>query len=443
MEEIILEENIEKQLLSYQIPHLKNIIYNIRNIGIHLDGSDTGTGKTYCAIALAKQFNMNVFCICPLTIIRSWIDVAKIYSVEIIGISNYEKIIKGKYFNEKGEIDDKFVKVSNKNFSWSLPKNTLIIFDEVHRCSGNNTFCNNLLMSLYYVFNPENPLLLLSATLTKNPERFTSFGSLFKWYKRNTDRPNWIGNEKYNIRRAIELIEETVFPRFGSRIQISELGDLFPKNTISAICYDIDEKTEINEAYNDLKIILLELEKKKSKAVENCNGLDRILKARQKIEILKIPIFIDLTRQYLENNHSVIIFTNFTKTLEILSKKLGTKCLIYGEQTIETRYTNINNFMENKEKIIICNINAGSESISLDDKYGENPRVTLINPTWSATKLIQAFGRTCRSDSKSPSKNIIVYCAGTIEEKICNKLNKKISGKNEISIDNADLEVDL
>ena len=164
-----------------------------------------------------------------------------------------------------------------------------------------------------------------------------------------------------------------------------------------------------------------------------------ITRARQKIEILKVPTFIELTKQFRENNFSIVIFVNFKKTLETLSKYLKTNCLVHGDQTTSQREDNINNFTNNIEKIIICNIKAGGVGISLDDKFGNHPRISLISPTWSSTELKQCLGRIHRADSKTPALQRVVCCSNTIEEKICDKLNIKMS--NIDSINDGDLEI--
>lgn len=51
---------------------------------------------------------------------------------------------------------------------------------------------------------------------------------------------------------------------------------------------------------------------------------------------------------------SVVIFTNFKDTLNLLEEKLNVKCIIHGGQTQKQRDKAIDDFQANKEKIIIC-----------------------------------------------------------------------------------------
>jgi SNF2 family DNA or RNA helicase len=169
------------------------------------------------------------------------------------------------------------------------------------------------------------------------------------------------------------------------------------------------------------------------------NALVNILRAHQKIELLKVPTFVDITNEFLDEGKSVVIFVNFTKTLELLADMLKTKCLIYGEQTTETRDKNISDFQKNKEKIIICNIKAGGVGLSLHDIYGGHPRVSLISPTWSAIDLTQALGRIHRANGKTKSLQRIIFTANTVEEKIATKLKIKLKDLN--SINNGDLDL--
>ena len=71
----IMKSSIKKLLLPYQIDHVINLSKKLSNNFICFDCSDTGTGKTYSAIATAKCLKMKVFIICPKTIMSAWHEV--------------------------------------------------------------------------------------------------------------------------------------------------------------------------------------------------------------------------------------------------------------------------------------------------------------------------------------------------------------------------------
>ena len=224
-------------------------------------------------------------------------------------------------------------------------------------------------------------------------------------------------------------------------MKIADLGDNFPKNNISSEYYDLEksDSTKIDDLHNEIIKNLNEIQNKGN--YDRGSIWAKIMRARQKIEILKVKIFVDLVTQYLDNNFSIVIFVNFTDTLKLLANTLKTQCLVYGEQNIKDRLININDFLEDKERIIICNIQCGSDSISLNDKHGTYQRVALISPPLSSLKLIQACGRICRTDSKTASFNKIIFANSDVEIKLCNKLKSKCTLYSSITDD--DLNYDF
>jgi SNF2 family DNA or RNA helicase len=229
-----------------------------------------------------------------------------------------------------------------------------------------------------------------------------------------------------------------LYPDRGTRMRIASIPD-FPETQITALPYTIDKKKEIEieREYHKISDLLQELKEKKSK--DKANILVAVLRAHQRIELLKIPIFIDLTNDFIAQGKSVVIFVNFTDTLKTLAKSLKTECLVWGGQTDTERQINISNFQDNTEKIIICNIKAGGVGVSLHDLSGRHQRVALLSPCWSSIDLVQALGRVHRAGAKSKSLQRIVYTANTVEEKIADKLQIKLKDLN--SINNGDLDL--
>jgi superfamily II DNA or RNA helicase len=151
-----------------------------------------------------------------------------------------------------------------------------------------------------------------------------------------------------------------------------------------------------------------------------------IIRARQAIELLKIPTFIELIENALNNGKSCAVFVNFNETLHTIAKKFKTTCLIYGKQNINDRMHNIHKFQNNLSNIIIINIKAGSVGLSLHDLHGSHQRYSIISPTWSAQDFIQTLGRVFRAGSKTDPIQHIIYCQGTVEEKICSNVQHKL-----------------
>lgn len=428
---INLKNDVAEKLFDYQFLHVFNLMTAFRSKNIILDGSDPGTGKTYTAIALCKQLNLQPLIICPKTIMSNWKNVCNIFNVNPLGIVNYECIKSGKYYNSSDDrVNCKFIEVSeldkkNIEFKWKLPRYSIIIFDEVHRCKNIKSQNGKLLLST----KDQWKVLMLSATLSDKPESFHIFGYMLDCYKNIKQSKNWINGmlleDKMHIGSKLELssINKHIYPMNGSRMRIKELGDKFPMNQISANSYFIDnEKREsVNKAFMKINEGIL-----RSALTENKNAqiLGEIMKARQILEEAKIQIMVELANDYIENGSSVVLFVNFKETIKQLCDLLKTKCVICGSQTLNERMDNVNKFQNNESKIIICNISI-AEGISLHDLHGV-PRVSIISPSFSVSELIQALGRISRVGAKTPALQRIIYCANTCEEIICNKLKDKL-----------------
>ncbi len=432
------EEKLNRILKNYQKIHCKNLASKLMKNFVCFDASETGIGKTYCAIATAILLKKKIFIVCPRTIISFWKKVVEeVFEEELLCASTYHLIIKGKCINENGESKKcPYLKIKDSEsvrYKWDLPPNTMIIFDEVHKCSGYGSYASEILMSLKEIYNKKCNVLLISATICENPSKFRLFSVFLKWFDSYYSVPNWL-EPKYNPVSASKIIVKNLTQRdLIAKVRIADLGDAFQKNQVTAEYFDVDKTigTKIDKLHMQILESLEQI--KNNRAGDVKCGFTLGLRERQEIEILKVPIFTELVEQYLENNFSVIIFVNFIETIRLLSKELKTDCLCYGEQSIELREKNIKDFVEDKQRVILCTTGTGGESISLNDKNGNFRRVSLISPQWSSLKLIQACGRNSRVDSKTPSLNVIVYANTQTEKRMCNKIKDKCSLYNQIT----------
>jgi superfamily II DNA or RNA helicase len=424
-----MEQSILAKLLNYQIPHCLSMIYSFENSNIIIDASDTGTGKTYCSLAVCKQFKLKPIIICPKSVIQNWKDVCAYFEIEPENIINYERVINTS-FSKDNQDAYPFVLFNkeSKIYEWLLYPNHMVILDEVHRCKNAKTLHSKLLVSLRGL---NNKIIMLSATLADKIKLFKNFGYVMKFY----DSPNkfspWIKKlaQQYKGDIAIAL-NKKLFPFYGGRMRIKDLGDMFPKNDVRSKCYlmtNADKIAEqykiIEDAYNDIK----------EKAESSQYILPKIIRARQAIELLKVPTFLQLIKENLIDGKSTVMFVNFNQTLKTLAEELQIDCVIHGEQSIEERMQNIKDFQSNKKNIIILNMRAGSVGISLHDLMGSHQRVSIISPTWSAQDFIQAIGRIHRAGAKTDAIQKVVFCDGTIEEFICETLKYKLENLSKLN----------
>jgi len=83
--------HIKNKILKYQTMHILNFIsiYKKNNEACAIDFSSTGTGKTYTAIALCAQIDLEPIIVCPKSVICYWRDVCSYFGVTPKLIINY------------------------------------------------------------------------------------------------------------------------------------------------------------------------------------------------------------------------------------------------------------------------------------------------------------------------------------------------------------------
>jgi len=428
---INLRRDVSDMLLMYQHRHVFTLLSAFRHNNVVLDGSDTGTGKTYTAAAVCKQLRWRPFIICPKSIISNWNNVCKQFGITPLGISNYNSVKAGKQYDKDGnKILSPYLTISEdftdeRMFKWNLPKYTLVIFDEVHLCNNPKTIQGKLLKSTKNL----DHVLMISATISDKPETFGIYGYMFGFYDSTRKATGWIKGMLRDDKRHIGIgrlnsINKAIYPEKGSRMRISELGDKFPANQISAISYNIGSKVtkQLNEIFESIKEGLIKLKVDK---LNNSHVLAEITKARMKIELYKVPIFTNLIREFIDNGFAVVVFVNYKETLTRLATSFGTTSVVHGDQTMTERDNVVENFQMNNTNIIICTIGSGALGLSLHDLHGV-PRVSLISPTYSSIQLTQALGRIHRAGAKTPAIQRLIYSAGTCEEAICARVNAKL-----------------
>src|SRR4029078_3494892 len=100
----------------------------------------------------------------------------------------------GKYYDVNGKrVECKYIDVNqldekNVVFTWKLPKRSMIIFDEVHKCKNPKSLNGKLLLSVIDQWR----VLMLSGTLADKPESFHIFGYMLSFYKNMRQANNWI-----------------------------------------------------------------------------------------------------------------------------------------------------------------------------------------------------------------------------------------------------------
>jgi len=419
-------------LREWQIGAAGKLVSATNYWGSSIDGSDTGVGKTYAACAVARELNVPFVIVCPKPVINPWKKV--IYNHFHLqdlfkGIINYELLIRGR---KDSTIASYVLKreTHRQKFIWKLPKNTLIIWDEAHRLKNWKTKASKSCIEAYKQGYKQ---IFLSGTLASSPLELRTIGTCTKLFNTTKEYYTWAKNhgvyqgtwglEFNNSPKVLKQIHQYLFEERGVRLLRDNIPN-FPKTEIIVNAYDIDEEetSKIRAIYDEMK--------KELKKIENKEKLDESemairIRALQRAEILKVPLFEEMVREGVEAGMSVVVFLNYSDSIDALASRLNTNC-IYDGRNERVRQKYIDLFQENKENILVTNIAAAREGIGLADIDGKHPRLSLISPGYSIIKIKQALGRIHRENSRSVSLQKIIYISGTQEEEVVDNVGQKL-----------------
>ena len=452
-ENVTLTPHVMKHLNGlrpWQVESVSKLCSVINKWNCGIDGSDVGVGKTYVACGVARELDMDILIVCPKAVMESWKRVIVNHfkmKTKLIGIINYELLRVGRsdsmiasYVKNK--------KTHKEEFKWKIPKSTLIVWDESQKLKGATTKNSEVcLLALKEGYK----MLFCSATNATNPLELRTVGMSIKLFENNRQYYQWLyahgvtkgrfGLQFNGNKDVLKKLHKDIFVNRGSRLTRDTIPN-FPESQITAECYDMEEEAQhkINSIYDEMDAELAKLKKKvKKEKNDTATELTAILRARQKIELVKVPLFVEMVEDAVENDMSVVIFLNFTETINALSKRLGTNCIVNGVVSDTDRQNSIDAFQSDKERIILVNIAAGGAGLSLHDVNGKHPRMSLISPSYSAVQMRQATGRVWRDSAKSKSIQKIVFVAKTVEERVCNSVNEKL--KNLDLLNDGDLKI--
>lgn len=430
--------------------------------GFAFDASPTGTGKTYCASWIAKNYGSSVVVICPKSVQKNWFDTLKSFGIDNPIVMTFERLVRG---NTDYYTYDMSVYLNRTNWWKSLgitvnfPSNSLVILDEVHKCKGQKSLTGECLVAIK---NAGHKLLMLSASAATNVTEMKAFGyvtllhsgyGFYDFCKDNGVAFNrfGLGTWDANLQKCKEgmvRIHNTLFNTLGcaNRMNRKDFGDIFPDNQVIADGFDLGSNTaKLQSVYNEMEYELMNLDESSMEYSEHHFAI--IMKARRQSELLKVPAMVSWIEDMYDEGVSPVVFINFRETLEAIEKRLdsakysGKIAKIVGGQTQKQRDNEIEQFQSDTKRICLVMVAAGSASVSLHDLNGNYPRSTLINPSYSAINTLQALGRCHRANGKTPVIQRFFFANGVeIEEKMRKRVNLRLTNLD--SLNDGDLSLD-
>ena len=449
-------------LLEPQKIHSTKLLNSLHMNGFAFDASPTGTGKTYCASWIAKNYGSSVVVICPKSVQKNWFDTLKSFGIDNPIVMTFERLVRG---NTDYYTYDMSVYLNRTNWWKSLgitvnfPSNSLVILDEVHKCKGQKSLTGECLVAIK---NAGHKLLMLSASAATNVTEMKAFGyvtllhsgyGFYDFCKDNGVAFNrfGLGTWDANLQKCKEgmvRIHNTLFNTLGcaNRMNRKDFGDIFPDNQVIADGFDLGSNTaKLQAVYNEMEYELMNLDESSMEYSEHHFAI--IMKARRQSELLKVPAMVSWIEDMYDEGVSPVVFINFRETLEAIEKRLdsakysGKIAKIVGGQTQKQRDNEIEQFQSDTKRICLVMVAAGSASVSLHDLNGNYPRHTLINPSYSAINTLQALGRCHRANGKTPVIQRFFFAEGVeIEDKMRKRVDLRLTNLD--SLNDGDLSLD-
>ena len=395
---------------------------------------DMGLGKTTSAVIGALESGAKkVLIVCPASLKINWEREIKNYTKRRIlliegkkwgstfdfYIINYD-ILKNFHTTDNSEDSEAYKLIANNNFE-------LAIVDEAHYISNataqRTKLLNDILKTIPKVW------LLTGTPMTSRPINYFNLLKIVEsplsinWQSyvrrycagyqfRVGGRKIWNTSGASNLDELREKTKNLVLRRMKT-----DILDL-PEKIITPVYLELESKFYDHELEDFMRITK---EKRNNESISVT--LNRLMKIRQLIAIEKIPYTCELIDKFIEQNKKVIVFTNFTASLDMLHEKYKKNSVVLdGRMSKDRRQESVDKFQTNdKTKIFISNIKAGGVGITLTAAE----TVIMNDLSFVPADHSQAEDRAYRYGQKN---SVLVYYPvfeNTIEIQVYNILQKK------------------
>ncbi|KAE9417742.1 hypothetical protein Angca_006100 [Angiostrongylus cantonensis] len=151
----------------------------------------------------------------------------------------------------------------------------------------------------------------------------------------------------------------------------------------------------------------------------------------------KLSVFVEMMACFRQMKECVVVISNFTKTLDMLSslcRSLGFCVLrLDGQTPVSTRQEIVKHFNTegNPENVFLLSTKAGGVGLNLTGAS----RLILFDLDWNPATDMQAMGRIWRDGQEKDCHIYRLVTAGTVDEKILHRQIKK-TGLHSVIISN-------
>ena len=452
---LIKNNKVENVVIDYEkyshrppLDHQKEAIQKLVENKKFILADDMGLGKTTSTIISALETGAKkVLIICPASLKINWQREIENYS------DRTTSIIEGKKWDDADFVIINYDIIKNFHDDKKKSESTivkskfdLVIVDEAHYVQNSQAQRTKLINDIGR--NVERVWLLTGTPITSRPINYFNLLNLI-------DSPvaqNWMAYVKrycngfqfqagrrkiWNVSGAsnLEELRDRTSPLVLRRLKENVLD--LPEKIITPVYLRLKSKE-----YEELMGEYYDWYDKSGESDSLTLQFTKLTKVRQVIAEEKTKATIELCENIIEQGKKVIVFTNFTKSLEMILQHFGKSAVrLDGQMSQKERQLSVDNF-QNDEKITVFvgNIKAAGVGITLTAAEA----VVMNDLSFLPSDHSQAEDRSYRYGQKN---NVLVYYPifdNTVEGIIYDILKKKknifetIMGDNANSMDSVE-----
>ena len=425
--------NINATLREYQDYGYKWLAYLYKNDLGGCLADDMGLGKTIQTISLLSYIypkaTKPALIVMPKSLIYNWENEIKRFN---------PKLTVGIYYGTTRDLDEvlgnnliltTYGTVRNDVERFSKAEFEIIVLDESQNIKNINSQSTKAVMLL----NSKHRLALSGTPVENN---LSELYSLFKFlnpkmFGTAEEFNNFYVNpiQKDNDREVISELRKKIYPFILRRTKKQVLKEL-PEKIEQTLYIEMNPKQKKlyeerrNFYYNLVNAQVKEhgIGKSQFFILQALNELRQIAsnpesKSADVISSSKRGILVENIREAVSNNHKILVFTNFIKTIENICSDLDDMDIKYLSMTGATknRQELVDTFQKDKKiKVFVMTLKTGGVGLNLTSA----DTIFIYDPWWNKTAEDQAVDRSHRMGQKNTVFSYKLISKGTIEEKI-------------------------
>jgi SNF2 family DNA or RNA helicase len=439
-----VEIDYEKYSHRPPLVHQKEAIEKLAGSKRFILADDMGLGKTTSTIIAALETGAKkILIVCPASLKINWQREIENYSDRSVYISEGKNFsIEHDFVIVNYDILKNFYDLKDKDNSLITQGNfDLIILDEAHYVSNGQAARTKLVNS--FSKKCERVWLLTGTPMTNRPMNYFNLLSLIE----SPVSQNWMA---YAIRycQGYQFTAGTrkIWNVTGAS-NLEELRDRTSRQVLRRLkteVLDLPEKI-ITPVYLRLKSKLYEglmgeyydwYNKNPDESTSLTVQFSKLMKVRQVIAEEKIKDTIELAENILEQDKKVIIFTNFTETLNRIAEHFGKQAVkLDGSTPKPQRQYAVDQFQDNEKiKVFVGNVKAAGVGITLTAAEA----VIINDLSFVPGDLAQAEDRAYRYGQKNSVSVYYPIFDNSIEAIIYDMVNQKKQNIGTVMGDNLD-----